>query len=298
MTSPLVIEYLSKHYDTLKAADSVSFQLEPGEIFGLLGPNGAGKTTIISCIMTIAKPTSGRIMVLGKDVADNPRFAKNTIGYVPQELITHGYFTVEEILTIHASYYGLRRIQSHIAYLLHKLDLWKERKKHVKQLSGGMKRRLLIAKALVHKPKILLLDEPTAGVDVELRAALWDFVREMQKEGVTIMLTTHYLEEAEKLCDRVGILHHGKLRTIGHTKGIIDEFTQREIVLTLTSPLPNLTHPYLRHKDDNTLIFLVPHNYELCHLLSELNLQLGQIRDVHIREGNLEDAFQRVLEEQ
>ena len=268
MASPLIIEALSKHYGALKAADNVSFELQPGEIFGLLGPNGAGKTTIISCIMTVATPTSGRILVQNKDVAEHPRFAKSIIGYVPQELITHGYFTVEEILYIHASYFGLRHVRSHIEYLLHKLELWDHRKKHVKQLSGGMKRRLLIVKAIVHKPQILLLDEPTAGVDIELRAALWDFVREMQKEGVTIMLTTHYLEEAERLCDRVGILHHGQLQTIGHTKGIIDEFTQREIVLTLTDHFPDLTHPYLRHKDDHTLIFLVPHDYELRHLLA------------------------------
>ncbi|MCB1117300.1 MAG: ABC transporter ATP-binding protein [Chlamydiia bacterium] len=290
--TPLKIESLSKNYGQFRAVNNVSFDLEPGEIFGLLGPNGAGKTTIISCIISLVKPSKGSISVFGQS---NPQITKQQIGFVPQELISHGYFTVEEVLHIHASYFGLWGCSAHIEYLLKKLDLWNHRHKHVKQLSGGMKRRLLIAKALVHKPKLLLLDEPTAGVDVELRAQLWEFVRDMQKEGMTILLTTHYLEEAEKLCDRVGILHHGILRTTGHTQGLIKELTHREIVLTLSKSVDKIKHPALRLQEGNTLIFLVPSSYQLCTLLLELNLPLDAIQDLHIREGNLEDAFQRVL---
>ncbi len=291
---PLKIENLSKTYRAFSAVNKVSFELEPGEIFGLLGPNGAGKTTIISCIVSLTKASEGSISVFGKS---NPELTKHLIGFVPQELISHGYFTIEEVMHIHASYFGLWGCSAHIEYLLKKLDLWIHRNKHVKQLSGGMKRRLLIAKALVHKPKLLLLDEPTAGVDVELRAQLWGFVRDMQKDGMTILLTTHYLEEAEKLCDRVGILHHGSLRTIGHTKGLIKELTHREIVLTLSKSIDKIKHPKLRLQDDHTLIFLVPNSYQLCTLLSELNLSLDAIQDLHIREGNLEDAFQHILGE-
>lgn len=291
---PLKIENLSKTYRAFCAVNKVSFELEPGEIFGLLGPNGAGKTTIISCIVSLTKSSEGSISVFGQS---DPKLTKHLIGFVPQELISHGYFTIEEVMHIHASYFGLWGCSAHIEYLLKKLDLWIHRNKHVKQLSGGMKRRLLIAKALVHKPKLLLLDEPTAGVDVELRAQLWDFVRDMQKDGMTILLTTHYLEEAEKLCDRVGILHHGSLRTIGHTQGLIKELTHREIVLTLSKSIDKIKHPKLRLQDDHTLIFLVPNSYQLCTLLSELNLSLDAIQDLHIREGNLEDAFQHILGE-
>ncbi len=296
MKKPLEINSLCKHYGNFEAAQNISFTLEPGEIFGLLGPNGAGKTTTISCITTLEAPTSGSVHVFGKDVTQDPQFTKQCIGYVPQELISHGYFNIEEILTIHSSYFGMSRNKSKIDYLLKRLDLYTQRKKHVKQLSGGMKRRLLIAKALVHNPKLLLLDEPTAGVDIELREQLWEFVREMKKDGITVLLTTHYLEEAEQLCDRIGILHHGKLRTIGQTKGLIEEFSKREIVLILSENHQTIEHPLLQSQKENRLVFLVPKNYELKQLLGELGLSLDHIRDIHIREGKLEDAFKRVLE--
>ncbi|MCP5509866.1 MAG: ABC transporter ATP-binding protein [Chlamydiales bacterium] len=296
MEQPLVIDRLCKNYGQLEAAKEISFSLEAGEIFGLLGPNGAGKTTTISCITTLETPTSGSIQVFGHNVIKKPQLTKRCIGYVPQELISHGFFTVEELLVIHSSYFGITNNKPYIHHLLHKLDLFEQRKKHVKQLSGGMKRRLLIAKALVHKPKLLLLDEPTAGVDIELRSQLWEFVREMQNEGTTVLLTTHYLEEAEKLCNRVGILFEGKLRTIGHTSGLIEELTQREIILSLSQNHRQISHPYLKLQKERTLIFLVPKGYELKKLLGELNLTLDHIRDIHIREGNLEDAFQHVLQ--
>ena len=292
MEVPLKIEKLVKRYGDLVAADEISFKLEEGEIFGLLGPNGAGKTTTISCVTTLENPTSGMIEVFGMA----PKEAKRLVGYVPQELISHGYFTVKEILQIHSSYYGLPKNKKRIQYLLEKLELTEHQNKHVKQLSGGMKRRLLIAKALVHSPKLLLLDEPTAGVDIELRSQLWQFVKEMKSEGITILLTTHYLEEAERLCDRVGILNHGRLQTVGHTSGLIKDLTQREIILTLSEPHPNIDHPLLKVQEDHTLIFLIPQDYAIKRLFAEIHFALDNIIDIHIREGNLSDAFQRVLE--
>ena len=213
--SPLKVVNLKKSYGSVHAVNGVSFELNEGEIFGLLGPNGAGKTSIISTIVTLEKPTSGTVEVFGRDVRKDPRFTSTQTGLVPQELINHGYFTLEEILHFHSGYYGIAKNQERIDYLLNKLSLYEHRNKRVRQLSGGMKRRLLIAKALVHSPKLLLLDEPTAGVDIELRETLWSFVRELQKEGMSILLTTHYLEEAEELCDRVAIIDRGEVKRVG-----------------------------------------------------------------------------------
>jgi ABC-2 type transport system ATP-binding protein len=195
-TAALSIDGVHKAYGHIQALRGVSFEVEPGEVFGLLGPNGAGKTSLISIIVTLEKATSGTVKVFGHDVAANSREAKMRTGWVPQEIINHGYFTVEEILNFHAGYFGLWRPKERIEYLLDGLGLQEHRSKRVKQLSGGMKRRLMIAKALIHSPGLLLLDEPTAGVDVDLRTRLWDFVDELRREGMSILLTTHYLEEA------------------------------------------------------------------------------------------------------
>ena len=183
---PLEVKDLKKTYRNAKggpveAVKGVSFTIAPGEIFGLLGPNGAGKTTAISMITTLEEPTSGDVLVYGNSVLTNSKETKKQIGVVPQEIVTQGFFNLVEILTFHSGYYGIWNNKARIEYLLKRLGLWEHRHKLVKQLSGGMKRRLMIAKALVHKPKLLLLDEPTAGVDIELRTSLWEFVRELQK---------------------------------------------------------------------------------------------------------------------
>ncbi|NRA90934.1 MAG: ABC transporter ATP-binding protein, partial [Simkaniaceae bacterium] len=215
--TPLKIKNLTKSYGKVVAVDDASFEIHPGEVFGLLGPNGAGKTTIISNIVTLQAFSKGVIEVFGIDIQKNPRLAKSHIGFVPQELIHHGFFSVEEILKYNASYFGIPLDKDHLKYLLDKLHLYHHRKKLVNQLSGGMKRRLLIIKALMHKPKLLLLDEPTAGVDIELRASLWKFIQELKKDNLSILLTTHYLEEAERLCDRIGILNQGVLKKVDTT---------------------------------------------------------------------------------
>ena len=297
LLSPLSIQSLVKIYPGgNRAVNDVSFEMKPGEILGLLGPNGAGKTTIISTIVTLEEPTSGTAKVFGLDVAKDPQKAKSITGFVPQELIHHGFFDVNEIMQFHSGYFGLRKNQERIDWLLQKLSLWEHRNKKVKQLSGGMKRRLLIAKALVHNPKLLLLDEPTAGVDIELRESLWRFVEELKASGMSILLTTHYIQEAEQLCDRIGILQKGKLRHLGPTKSLIKDLTKREIVLTTKTPLTeDPKHPAFLRRKGSDFVFEVPPSMGAGDLLDSVGIDLKQIADLTIREGSLEDALKRVL---
>ena len=296
MVEPLKIENLTKHYGSLCAVNDLSFTVKKGEIFGLLGPNGAGKTSTISIITTLEEATKGRVSVFGYDVATQPKMAKVMLGVVPQELINHGFFTVEELLAIHSGYYGLLRNQERIEYLLKKLDLQVHRHKKVKELSGGLKRRLLIAKALVHSPKLLLLDEPTAGVDVALRASLWEFIKELKASGVSILLTTHYLEEAESLCDRIGIVNHGVLKKIGQTQDLVKDFSLRRVVFTLKEPLPKIHHSQLLRQTNISLTFELLASENLGRLIADLQLDIKNIQDIRIREGTLEDAFQRIVD--
>ncbi len=294
--SPIKITSLVKDYEKLRAVDNVSFEMKRGEIFGLLGPNGAGKTTLISTIVTLEEPTSGTVEVFGHDVAREPSLTKTLTGFVPQELIHHGYFDVEEIMTFHSGYFGLRRNKERIDWLLQKLSLYEHRKKKVKQLSGGMKRRLLIAKALVHDPKVLLLDEPTAGVDIELREQLWSFVSELKSQGLSILLTTHYIQEAEQLCDRVGIIQKGKLRRVGPTRELIKELTKREIIVRMKQePSSDPASPLFMRRRGSELVFQTPASMGAGDLLDSLGYDLKQVADLSIREGSLEDALKRVL---
>lgn len=277
----LVKTYQPKSGPSTQALKGVSFDVKPGEIFGLLGPNGAGKTTLISIITTLEKPTSGDVKVFGESVTENPKATKTKIGIVPQEVVSSGFFDLEEILTYHSGYYGIPENQARINQLLTRLKLSDHKHKMMRQLSGGMKRRMMIAKALVHSPKVLLLDEPTAGVDVELRTQLWEFVRELQKEGVSIVLTTHYLQEAEALCDRVGIINKGELKYVGPTREIIAKLTQKKVNLVTQS--------------GEKLTFLLEQNQTLGSALREKGIVLDQIQDLHVAEGTLEEAFVKVL---
>lgn len=281
--SPLKVVDLVKNYGENRAVNRVSFELKKGEIFGLLGPNGAGKTSLISCVVTLEEPTSGQIFVAGHDVTKQPSLAKQKIGFVGQEVVNTGYFNVEEILQFQSGYYGLKNNGEKIEELLYELGLAAHRKKKVKQLSGGMKRRLMIAKSLVHQPQLLLLDEPTAGVDVELRENLWRFVRRLQSEGITILLTTHYLEEAEELCDRVGVIHKGELRKIGPTQELIQELTEREVRIQL--------------KNGEQRIFFMKKEDDLGARIQEFAGNLSAIDDISIREGSLEEAFRHIIGE-
>lgn len=291
----LAICELTKSYPKVKAVDQVSFEVRPGEIYGLLGPNGAGKTSIISVIVTLENATSGRAKVFGVDVQENPRLAKQNVGWVPQEIINHGFFSVEEVLRFISGFFGRRQNQSRIDFLLNRLGLWEHRHKKVKELSGGMKRRLMIAKALVHEPRLLLLDEPTAGVDIELRSSLWQFCDDLRKEGVAILLTTHYLEEAEHLCDRVGIIHKGRLLREGPTKELVSTLTQRKVRLVMNQALSPLKHSLLIAQGNDHLEFQLPSKMGVGELLNELKFDTRLVRDIQIQEGDLEDAFRSVL---
>ncbi len=280
--APLEVQNLVKTYGTVEAVKGVSFSLKKGEVFGLLGPNGAGKTSIISCIVTLERPTAGRVLVNGFDVQVDARDAKMNVGFVPQEIINNGYFSVEEILDFQSGYFGLRPNRERIEYILNELKLHEHRKKKVKQLSGGMKRRLLIAKALVHSPQLLLLDEPTAGVDIELRSQLWQFVKKLKSEGVTVLLTTHYLEEAEQLCDRVGLIDKGEIKLIDSTSSLIDKFTVRAV--------------RIRFRGENEVKnFTLTSGQTVGDLVQKEKLNLNLIEDINISEGTLEDAFRRVI---
>ncbi len=293
--TPLVVKNLTKKYGRLVAAERVSFEIQRGEVFGLLGANGAGKTTIISNIVTLQSFSEGSIKIFGVDVQKNPRIAKSHMGFVPQELIHHGFFTVEEILKYHATYFGIPFDKERLKYLLDKLHLYHHRKKLVNQLSGGMKRRLLIIKALLHKPKLLLLDEPTAGVDVELRASLWKFIQELKKDSLSILLTTHYLEEAEFLCDKIGILDHGRLRKVDTTEKMLQEYSSKKVSITLSSPLEEIPHPLLTAQSDHLLDFQVPNEMPLSQLFQEASIPMNCIQDINIKMGTLEDVMQTIL---
>jgi ABC-2 type transport system ATP-binding protein len=292
--SPLNIQNLVVKYGDFTAVKGLNLKLEAGEIFGLLGPNGAGKTSTIACIVTLEKPESGEIEIFGKNVVKDTLAAKKLIGYVPQEVINHGFFSVLEIMGFHSGYYGLNNNWEYINYILDRLGLAEHKNKKVKQLSGGMKRRLMIAKALVHKPKLVLLDEPTAGVDIQLRSSLWDFVKELKAEGVTILLTTHYLEEAEALCDRISVIHQNELLRIGPTQNLIQDLTQRFLKIEFNQPVA-IKHEYLHEVQNQSLVFKIPSNSKVGDILRDLGDKVACIEDIHVVEGNLEEAFKVIL---
>ena len=221
MAAAVSIVDVVKHFGSLQALAGVSLAIEEGEFFGLLGPNGAGKTTLISCLAGLIRPDSGTLKVLGHDVINDFREARRLLGVVPQELVFDPFFNVRETLQIQSGYFGIRKNDDWIDEILHNLDLTSKANVNMRRLSGGMKRRVLVAQALVHKPPVIVLDEPTAGVDVELRQGLWQFVRRLNGEGHTIILTTHYLEEAEALCGRIALMKQGRVVALDTTANLI-----------------------------------------------------------------------------
>ena len=227
------IRDLVKTYGPLRALDGVSFSIQEGEFFGLLGPNGAGKTTLISCLAGLSRADSGSLTVMGHDVAGDYRAARRLLGVVPQELVFDPFFTVRETLRIQSGYFGLRHNDDWIDEILANLDLTAKADTNMRRLSGGMKRRVLVAQALVHKPPVIVLDEPTAGVDVELRQGLWQFVQRLNREGHTVILTTHYLEEAETLCGRIAMLKQGKIVALDTTANLLARQSTQSLTVCL-----------------------------------------------------------------
>ena len=278
----------------LKALDSVSFDIRQGEFFGLLGPNGAGKTTLISILAGLARPTSGRAMVLGSDVQADYGDARRKLGVVPQELVFDPFFTVREALRIQSGYFGVRNNDAWIDQLLDKLGLADKANSNMRQLSGGMKRRVLVAQALVHKPSVIVLDEPTAGVDVVLRQTLWQFIAGLNKQGHTVLLTTHYLEEAEALCSRIAMLKNGRVVALESTSDLLKSASSNVLRFKIDSALP----PEFDGKARVTgRIVQLPARdaHEIENYLSIIRRAGLRVEDVEIRKADLEDVFLDVM---
>ena len=278
------------------ALKGVSFDVPQGEIFGLLGPNGAGKSTLINILAGMVTKTSGEASVWGFDIDSDPRNAKRAIGIVPQEIVFDPFFTPYEVLDNQAGFYGVPRAERRTNQLLADVHLSDKARAFARTLSGGMKRRLLVAKAMVHSPPVLVLDEPTAGVDVELRRQLWDLVKRLNGEGVSVVLTTHYLEEAEELCDRIAIINHGELIANKPTRELVEMAREKVVVLTLDRDVAGLpAHPaFLKCVRTGERTLEITYNKDRAHAGDILAVVQGQglgIVDVTTREADLEDVF-------
>jgi ABC-2 type transport system ATP-binding protein len=298
--SDVDIRALVKRYPRVTALDGVSLTIAHGEIFALLGPNGAGKTTLIGCVAGLIRPTSGQAFVLGHDVQTEYGITRRAVGLVPQEINFDPFFDVEESLRFQAGYFGVRLGERRLVELLAAMGLSEKRKTNTRALSGGMKRRLLIAKALVHDPRVLFLDEPTAGVDVELRRDLWVYVRELRARGTTIVLTTHYLEEAEELADRIALIDRGRLLFIEDKQELLRRFGERTLRLVLASAatvLPAaLAARGARLLDGGHVVEVVqPPHADLGPVLAETVAAGLEVRDVETRRADLEDIYVRLL---
>jgi ABC-2 type transport system ATP-binding protein len=298
MTEPAIrIERLSKTYaGGMRALNEVSFDVPRGQIFGLLGPNGAGKSTLINILAGLVVMTSGTVDIWGFDIDDHPRNAKRAIGVVPQEIIFDPFFTPRETLEIQAGLYGVPPNERQSDALLAAMHLTDKANAYSRTLSGGMKRRLLVAKAMVHSPPILVLDEPTAGVDVELRRQLWDYVRQLHARGVTIVLTTHYLEEAEQLCDRIAIIHHGQVIANEPTRQLVERAQEKAVVVTFDQDIAkvpaNDRFQGITLVDERTLeIIYRKDQMNAGQVLAVLAAEGLSVVDVSTRDPDLEDVF-------
>lgn len=295
----LAIQNLSKEYDGTLAVNDISFAIEPGEIFGLLGPNGAGKSTAINMIGGVSRIGSGAIEVFGFDNQKDSRITRRMVGVMHQEIVIDNFFTIDQALRLHAGYYGVRDDSFWRERLIDRLGLKPHLHKVMIKLSGGMKRRFMIAKALIHKPRLLILDEPTAGVDVELRHTLWDFVHEINQQGTTILLTTHYLEEAEQMCDRIAIMDHGSVVALESTATLLKELGTRSILVYLDTAIKGVPENLCckSAKLDNagtTLQLTLSASQAPGDLLKRL-CDIGlPIADIETRKASLEEIFLQI----
>lgn len=289
-TYPPTKQQRAQGLNGLKAVDQVDFQIEQGEFFGLLGPNGAGKTSLISMLAGLSRPTSGAISVHGFDVQRDYAQARRQLGIVPQELVFDPFFNVRESLRIQSGYFGIKNNDAWIDELLHSLGLADKAEANLRQLSGGMKRRVLVAQALVHKPPVIVLDEPTAGVDVELRQTLWQFVARLNKEGCTVLLTTHYLEEAEALCQRIAMLKQGRVIALDRTSELLKSAASNVLRFKTDAELPL---DIARHARVTGRIVQLPAKdaHEVEQLLAALRQAGVTVEDVEMRKADLEDVF-------
>ena len=278
----------------VKALDDVSFDIQQGEFFGLLGPNGAGKTTLISILAGLSKASKGKVLVHGHDVVTDYAAARRMLGVVPQELVFDPFFTVREALQIQSGYFGIRANDSWIDELLSSLGLLDKAEANMRQLSGGMKRRVLVAQALVHKPRVIVLDEPTAGVDVELRQTLWQFIATLNKQGSTVLLTTHYLEEAEALCSRIAMLKQGKVVALANTSELLKAASSNVLRFKIDSELPLELRRQARIT--GRIVQFPAHNANEIEQYLAAVRQAGLVaEDIEIRKADLEDVFLEVM---
>jgi ABC-2 type transport system ATP-binding protein len=294
------IRGVTKRFGALPALGGIDLEIRPGEIFALLGPNGAGKTTLISIVAGLLRATSGEVQVLGRDVVRDYRFTRRAIGLVPQEINYDPFFNVEETLRIQAGYFGVRLSEARLAEILDALDLASKRRVMSRALSGGMKRRLLIGKALVHEPKVLFLDEPTAGVDVELRRSLWSYVRTLRARGTTVVLTTHYLEEAEELADRVGVIDRGLLLVVEEKAALLARHGVKTLRIALVRPASALPPPLAalgaRLEEGGEVISVeAARGAGLGPALAAVAAAGMAVKDVETIRTRLEDVFVRLV---
>lgn len=298
--SALIVDNLKKTYDdSVEALKGISFNVEQGDFFALLGPNGAGKSTTIGILTSLVNKTSGKVSVFGHDLDDDPLAVKKQIGLVPQEFNFNIFETVQNVVTTQAGFYGVNRQEAseRAEWYLNKLGLWNKRKVSSRSLSGGMKRRLMIARALLHEPKLLILDEPTAGVDIELRRSMWDFLTEMNERGITIILTTHYLEEAEYLCRNIAIINHGSIVKNTNMRDLLDSLHTETFILYLSEPLydmPDLNDFNAYLMDSKTLAVDVTQEQEMNHLFEHLSSQGIKVLSMRNKANRLEELFVRL----
>ncbi len=297
MSPAIRIAGVTKRFRSLQALAGVDLEIGQGEFFGLLGPNGAGKTTLISCLAGLARPDSGSLEVMGHDVVRDYRAARMALGVVPQELVFDPFFSVREMLRIQSGYFGLKHNDDWIDEILHHLDLTAKANANMRMLSGGMKRRALVAQALVHRPPVIVLDEPTAGVDVELRQGLWQFIRKLNQDGHTIVLTTHYLEEAETLCGRIAMLKTGRIVALDTTANLLQRFASHTLTLSLAAPivLPAPLAARVSRAEGAELAFGFDSFDEVAGLLEGVRAAGGNVLDMALGKPDMEQVFVGIM---
>lgn len=292
MIPAIKIEQVQKHYGSLQALKGIDLTIEQGEFFALLGPNGAGKSTLINLLAGLIRPTSGKLSVMGFDVQAEYRQARHALGVVPQELVFDPFFNVREMLRFQAGYFGLgKENDPWVDEIIESLGLADKAHTNMRRLSGGMKRRALIAQALAHKPPVIVLDEPTAGVDVELRQMMWEFIKRLNREGHTIILTTHYLEEAETLCSRVAMMKQGQIVALDSTANLLKKMPGKNLGLMLSAPLPEVLRPLLRHEEGRDYMLALNDVSEIEQVLATIRQAGIVVEDMQLIEADLEDVF-------
>jgi len=297
MIAAIEVEQVTRCYGTLRALDAVTLTIERGEFFGLLGPNGAGKTTLIHILAGLTLATSGSARVMGHDVVGAYREARRALGVVPQELVFDPFFTVREALDFQSGYFGLRDNRDWIEEVMRHLDLTGKAETNMRALSGGMKRRVMVAQALVHKPPVIVLDEPTAGVDVELRQALWKFIRSLNQDGHTIVLTTHYLEEAEALCGRIAMLKQGHIVALDTTQNLLRRHSGCYLELRLVPDrLPESLAPLVAQRREGGYRLALRDYNAVERVVAELRANNVLIQELEVMHPDLEEVFVQIMQ--